>query len=144
MTVTCMLHSFFSSLARSRYLSFFSDSFSFFLWSLLSILADLNSVAVWMVSTRPLISKSSGPFINTLVTVPIAPITTDIIVTFLFHSFSNSHARSKYLFFFPLFSILLRGQPGQQSPQFCKFSYFFFIIIKSGRLAEIRWSVCNS
>ena len=31
--VTCMLHSFFNSLARSRYLSLFSYSFSFILWS---------------------------------------------------------------------------------------------------------------
>ena len=30
--VTCMFHSFFNSLARSRYLSFFSHSFSFILW----------------------------------------------------------------------------------------------------------------
>ena len=31
--VTCMSRSFFNSLARSRYLSFFSHSFSFILWS---------------------------------------------------------------------------------------------------------------
>ena len=31
--VTSMFHSFFNSLARSRYLSFFSHSFSFILWS---------------------------------------------------------------------------------------------------------------
>ena len=31
--VTCMFHNFFNSLARSRYLSFFSHSFSFILWS---------------------------------------------------------------------------------------------------------------
>ena len=31
--VTCMFHSFFNSVARSRYLSFFSHSFSFILWS---------------------------------------------------------------------------------------------------------------
>ena len=31
--VTLMFHSFFNSLAKSRYLSFFSDSFSFILWS---------------------------------------------------------------------------------------------------------------
>ena len=31
--ITCMFHSFFNSLARSRYLSFFSHSFSFILWS---------------------------------------------------------------------------------------------------------------
>ena len=30
---TCMFHSFFNSLAKSRYLSFFSYSFSFILWS---------------------------------------------------------------------------------------------------------------
>ena len=32
-TVTCMFHSFFQFLARSRYLYFFSHSFSFFPWS---------------------------------------------------------------------------------------------------------------
>ena len=31
--VTCMFHSFFNFLARSRYLSFFLHSFSFILWS---------------------------------------------------------------------------------------------------------------
>ena len=31
--ITIMFHSFFNSLARSRYLSFFSHSFSFILWS---------------------------------------------------------------------------------------------------------------
>ena len=31
--VTFMFHSFFNSLARSRYLSFFSHSFNFILWS---------------------------------------------------------------------------------------------------------------
>ena len=31
--VTCMFHCFFNSLARSRYLSFFSHSFCFILWS---------------------------------------------------------------------------------------------------------------
>ena len=36
----------------------------------LSILAVLNNVVVWMVSTRPPISKSSSPFSNPLVTVP--------------------------------------------------------------------------
>ena len=30
--VTCMFHCFFNSLARSRYLSFFSHSFTFILW----------------------------------------------------------------------------------------------------------------
>ena len=167
--VICMFHNFFSSLARSRYLSFFSHSFSFILWSagtekstilqvlfffffllliiiksgllagirwsvcilkshrslcesfsrtgdglciyhllvwsnyyyyyyyyylllesfshqfylivaqwslrdskspLLSILAVLNNTLVWMVYSRPVISKSSSPFNNPFVTVP--------------------------------------------------------------------------
>ena len=41
---------------------------------LLSILAVLNNVVVWMVSTRPSTSKSSSPFSNPLVTDPNAPI----------------------------------------------------------------------
>ena len=56
--------------------------------TLLSILAVLNKVVVWMVSTRPVISKFTSPFQNPLVTVPKAPITIGIIVTFMFHSFS--------------------------------------------------------
>ena len=35
-------------------------------------------------------------------------------------------------------------QPGQQSPTFCKCSFFLLIIIRSGCLVEIKWSVCNS
>ena len=55
--------------------------------TLLSILLDLNNVVVWMVSTRPLISKSSNPFNNPLVTVPKAPITIGIItLNLLFYS----------------------------------------------------------
>ena len=53
----------------------------------LSILAVLDNVVVWMVSTRPQTSKSSSPFCNPLVTVPNAPITIGIIVTCMFHSF---------------------------------------------------------
>ena len=48
-----------------------------------TILAVLNNVVVWMVSTRPLTSKSSRPFNNTLVIVPKAPIMIGIIVTLM-------------------------------------------------------------
>ena len=42
--------------------------------TLLSILAVLTNAVVWMISTRPCISKSSNPFIDPLLTVPRAPI----------------------------------------------------------------------
>ena len=67
---------------------------------LLNILAILNDVVVWMVSTRPPTIKSSSPFRNPLVIIPNAPITVGIIVTCMFHSFFNSLARSRYLSFF--------------------------------------------
>ena len=79
-----------------------------FLWSLsdskspqvsrtLSILVDLSNATVWMVGTRPLISKSSSPCTNPLVTVPSAPITIGIVVNFMFHSFFSSLARFWYI-----------------------------------------------
>ena len=68
--------------------------------TLLSILAVFNNAVVWIVSTRSPTSKSSRPFNNPLVTVPKAPITIGIIVTFMFHSFFNSLARSRYLSLF--------------------------------------------
>ena len=74
----------FSSLPRTRF----------------RILAVLSNAVVWIVSTRPPNSKSSRPFNNPLVIVPKAPITIGTIVTFMFLSFFNSLARSRYLSFF--------------------------------------------
>ena len=54
---------------------------------LLSILADLNSTVVWMVSARPPILNSSIPLSRPFGIVPCPPITVGITVTFLFHSF---------------------------------------------------------
>ena len=68
--------------------------------TLLSILAVLNNAVVWMVSTRPPTSKSSTPFNNPLVTLPKAPVTIGIIVTFMFHSFFNSLAKLRYYHYY--------------------------------------------
>ena len=112
----------------------------------LSILAILNDAVIRMVSTRLPTSKSSRPFNNPLVTVPKAPITIGTIVTFMFHSFFSSLARSRYLSFFShSFSFILWSARTAKStflqiPFFFCFSFFFFII-RSGLLAEIRWSV---
>ena len=112
--------------------------------TLFSILADLNNAVVWMVSTRPLISNSSSPFNNPLVIVTRAPTTIRIIVTFMFHSFFSSPARSRYLSFFSLSFNFTLWSAGTAESTILQFLFFLLIIIRSGCLAEIRWSVCIS
>ena len=94
---------------------------------------------------------------QSIVTVPRAPITIGIIVSIMFHSFFYFSCKVQVLFFlFAFFQFYFVSPLGQQSPQFCKFSFLFFssllfffffflllIIIRSGRLAEIRWSICT-
>ena len=97
-----------------------------------------------MVSTCPPTSKSSSPFSNPLVTVPNAPITIGIIVTFMFHSFFDSLARSWYLSFFShSFSFILCSVETAKLSTILQV-LFLLIIIRSGLLAEIWWSVCMS
>ena len=78
--------------------------------TLLSILAVLNNVVVWMVSTQPPTSKSSSPFSNPFVTVPNEPITIGIIVTCIFHSFFHFPSKVEVLIllftFFQFYSVL--------------------------------------
>ena len=63
----------------------------------------------------------------------------------MFHGFFNSLAKVEVLNpSFHFLSALFRDQRVQQSPQFCKFSFFLLITISSGLLAEIRWSICMS
>ena len=114
--------------------------------NLLCILAVFNNTVVWMVSTRSPTSKSSRPFNNPLVTVPKAPITIGVIVTFIFHSFFfNSLARSRYLSHFShSFSFILWSAGTAKSTNLQIFFFLLLIIIRSGLLAEIRWSVCIS
>ena len=66
-------------------------------------MAYLNNAVVWMVSTRPLISKSSSPFINYLVTEASSPITIGINVTFMFHSFFQFSSKVYVLIFLFVF-----------------------------------------
>ena len=51
--------------------------------TLLSILANLNNVVVWMVLSLSLISNSSNPFSKRLGTIPSAATSVDISVTFM-------------------------------------------------------------
>ena len=93
--------------------------------SRLSIQTVLNNVVVLMVSTRPPTSKSSSPFSKTLVTVPNAPITIGIIVTYMFYSFFKIPLQGRGTYpSFHIASVLFCDQPGQQSRRFWKFSFF--------------------
>ena len=113
--------------------------------TLLSILAVLNNVIIWIVSTRLPTSKSSSPFCNPLVTVPNAPITIGMIVTCMFHSFFNSLAMSRYLSFFSHSFSFILWSAGTAKLTILQVIFFLLIIIRSGLLAEIRWSfVCQS
>ena len=110
--------------------------------TLFSILAVLNNVVVWMVSTHPLVFKSSSLFNNLLVTVPKVPITIGIIVTFMFHSFFKSLARSRYLSFFSHSFNFILWSAGTAKSTILQvlflLIFFLLIIIRSGLLADIR------
>ena len=103
----------------------------------LRILAVLNNVVVWIVSTRPPTSKSSRPFNNPLVLVPKAPITIGTIVTFMFHSFLNSLARSSYLSFFAHSFRFILWSTWTAKSTILQILFFLLIIISSGLLAGI-------
>ena len=108
----------------------------------LRILAVLSNAVVWIVSTCPPTSKSSRPFNNPLVIVPNAPITIGTIVTFMFHSFFNSLARSRYLSFFSLSFSFILWSAGTEKSTILQILSFLLIIMKSGLQAGIRWSGC--
>ena len=113
--------------------------------TLLSILAVLNNAVVWMVSTRPPTSKSSSPFSNSLVSVPKAPITIGIIVTFMFHSFFDFLARSRYLSFFSCsFNFTLWSAGTAKSTilpvHFCHYYYYYYyLLIRAFHISVSRW-----
>ena len=73
----------------------------------LSILVDLNNAVVWIVSTRPHISKLSSSFINSLVTVSRVPITIGITITFMFQFFLFPSKLVVFILFFFLFNFIL-------------------------------------
>ena len=112
--------------------------------TLLRILAVLSNAVIWIVSTRPPTYKSSRPFNNSLVIVPKAPITIGTIVTFIFHSFFNPLARSRYLSFCSHSFSFILWSAGTAKSTLLQILFFWVIIIRSGLLAEIRWSACMS
>ena len=71
-------------LAEGFYLSLSDSKSPHVSRTLLTILADLNNVVTLMVSTSPLISTSSCPFLTPLGIIPCAAFTTGITVTFIY------------------------------------------------------------
>ena len=95
--------------------------------TLLSILTVLSNAVIWIVSSRQPTSKSSRPFNNPLVIVPKAPITIGTIVTFMFHSFFNSLARSRYISFFSHFLSIILWSAGTAKSTILQILFFFFV-----------------
>ena len=105
----------------------------------LRILAVLSNAVIWIVSTRPPTSKSSRHFNNPLVIVPKAPIP----ITFMFHSFFNSLARSRNITFFSHSFRFILWSARTAKSTILQILFFLLIIIRSGLLVGIRWSVCR-
>ena len=96
-----------------------------------------NSV-VWMLLVLPLISSPSGLFFWALGTVLKAPPAIGITIVFMFNSFFNSLARSRYLYSFLLsfnFTLWLAGSRW--------LILFFLIKTKSSIHSWSGWSLCN-
>ena len=110
--------------------------------TLLSILANLNIDVVWMVSVRPLISKSASSFTIPLVAEPRAPITIGITVTFMFYRFSCKFQVLIFLFFF--FFNFTSWSAGTAKTTIQLVLCFLLTITGSGRLSEIKRTVCFS
>ena len=97
----------------------------------LRILAVLSNAVVWIVSTRPPTSKSPRPFNNPLVIVPNAPIAICTIVTFMFHSFFNSLARSRYLSYIFIIIIII----------ILLLHYYYYYYFTPFHTIVSRWSI---
>ena len=89
------------------------------------MLPDLNNVAVWMVSTYPLISKSSSPFTNHSGIVPSTQISIGITFTFMVIVYFSYLTRSRYLSLFSLSFNLILWSTGR----FAFFFFYFFLTI---------------
>ena len=88
--------------------------------------------------------KRSSPCTNHLVTVPRAPITIGIIFTFMIHSFFISLEKSRYLSLFSHSFNFTPWSTGTAKSIILQVHTFCLIIMRSGRLTELSWSVCIS
>ena len=97
---------------------------------------------IWIVSILSSISTSPGLFSMHLGVVPRALTTIGVPVTFMFHGFCISLARSKYLSIFLLSFILTICVIHWNRKIRSMTSSFLLVNNKSGFLDRILWSVC--
>ena len=99
--------------------------------TLLSILAVFNNAVVWMVSTRRLTS-----FNNSLVTVPKAPITIGMIVTFMFLIFFQFSCKVEVLIslftFYQFCSVVSRDSKST-------ILQYYYSLIRAIHISVSRW-----
>ena len=117
----------------------------------ISILVDHNNVVVWIVSARPLISKSSSTFNNPSVTASIAPVTIGINVTFIFYTYFLFPSGVKvFILLFTFFQFYTMVSRDRKVHNFGSSLFLLLLLllllfnIKSSRLAAIWWSACMS
>ena len=103
-----------------------------------------------MVFTRPLISKNSSPSTSHLGTVPRAPITIGITVTFMFHFFFQFPSKVWNLIllfaFFQIYSVVSWDSKVHSlaSSLLLLLLFLFLLNVRFVLLAGISWSVCMS
>ena len=110
--------------------------------TLLSILADFNSIVVSMILILLLISNCSWLLSRPLGTTPKAPTIIDITIAFMFHSFFSSLVRFKYFSRFSFSS--LYTLVSWNSTIHKMISSFLFVNTRFSLLARILLSVCIS
>ena len=95
-----------------------------------------------MVSNRPLISNSSSPSTIFLMILSSAPFTTGITVASMFNHFFQFLSQEQVLIFllafFQFYSVICRDSKVNNMVG----SLLLLTIIRTGRLAEVGWSVC--
>ena len=112
--------------------------------ALLSILTVLNNAVISMVSTRLLTSKSFRPFNGLSYCAKSTNHNWYNCHLHVSHFFQFSSKVELFILLFTFFQFYSVVSWESKVDNFANYLFFLLIIIRSGLLAEIRWSVCMS